>query len=503
MRKSTIYLVAGLIFAIAFIACEDLNVENTNSPTYEETLDPKLAYDQVGELLSYVHVISYNGLNLDPGFYCAADVGTSFLGSWAIAQLSREPREEFVNNVYQYYFEDGYNRSHFGLQSANDALLSIFKGQELVQDLEMCKAVAYYTQAHFIGQLGLLYDKGYLVTHHTDYTEEQKSVSYNVMIDSAIAICDKAIALCNENTFTIPQTWLPTNDTYTNEEFGRLVNTLAARLLAYKSRNAEQNENNDWEKILEYAQNGIQIDYAPIMDNYKWYDYYRFYSIRDGFVGIDMRVINLMDPTMHPWFPASGDIDDLPNGGVASSADARLDSDFRFSTAINYYPERGFYLWSTYHFKRYDYFFYDQDFKGEFPCLLKWENDMIIAEALVRTDDVTGAANILNDPLGPRKVRGGLPDVDANETDVLDAIYYEKTIECLATTPMTEFYDMRRRDMLQEGTPLHLPIPNSQLEILGLPVYSFGGTTGIPGEDYSIGGWDKVSPFYNKSTYGY
>ena len=134
---------------------------------------------------------------------------------------------------------------------------------------------------------------------------------------------------------------------------------------------------------------------------------------------------------------------------------------------------------------------------------MRWENDMIWAEALVRTGDLNGAAAILNRADGPRKVRGDLPDVAANEADLLKAIFYEKTIECMLTTEMTEFYDMRRRNMLQKGTMLHLPVIAQQLEIMGLEFYTFGGTTGVAGEDYSTGGWETVSDFYKKETYGY
>jgi starch-binding outer membrane protein, SusD/RagB family len=506
MRKISFLFVLGFILTFVFIACEDLNVENTNSPTFEETLDPTLAYDKVGELLNQVHFSSHSWYGLQIGIFCAADAGTSFIRFYGgTGLLISEPRKEFPNitgSGSYYDFESGYRYSYVSLINANDALSSIFNDKNgLVQDAEMCKAVAYYSQAYIIGHLGLLYDKAFIVTNHIDLYENMDYSSYEIMVDSAIAICDKAIEICNANIFTIPQTWLPTNDTYTNVEFGQLVNTLAARLLTYKSRNASQNLANDWAKILEYAENGIQLDYSPIMNDVNWHDYYRFYARRGGFYGIDMRVINLMDPLMHPWFPASGDLKDLPNNGVASSADARLNLDFEFNTHHNAFQERGFYLWSTYRYKRYDYFY--NDFIGELPCILKWENDMIRAEALVRTGKLTDAANILNDPLGPRKVRGGLPDVAIVEDDLLSAIYYEKTIECLITTVMTEFYDMRRRDMLQEGTPLHLPIPVEQLELLMIPSYSFGGETGIPGEDYSIGGWDKVAPFYYKSTYGY
>jgi hypothetical protein len=57
-----------------------------------------------------------------------------------------------------------------------------------------------------------------------------------------------------------------------------------------------------------------------------------------------------------------------------------------------------------------------------------------------------------------------------------------------------EFFDMRRRNMLQDGTQLHFPIPAQQLDILGLDHYTFGGfdpMVGIPGQDVATNGWYK------------
>jgi len=59
-----------------------------------------------------------------------------------------------------------------------------------------------------------------------------------------------------------------------------------------------------------------------------------------------------------------------------------------------------------------------------------------------------------------------------------------------------QFFQMRKEDLLQPGTPLHYPIPGSQLQIMGIECYTFGGTegteegmAGTPGIDYSTGGW--------------
>ncbi len=72
---------------------------------------------------------------------------------------------------------------------------------------------------------------------------------------------------------------------------------------------------------------------------------------------------------------------------------------------------------------------------------------------------------------------------------IYDAIFYERDIELMLTGFGTAFFDMRRRDMLQKGTLLHLPIPGGQLMLIGEDFYTFGGVVNADGINVSNGGW--------------
>jgi hypothetical protein len=48
---------------------------------------------------------------------------------------------------------------------------------------------------------------------------------------------------------------------------------------------------------------------------------------------------------------------------------------------------------------------------------------------------------------------------------------------------------MRKENLLQAGTLLHFPIPGKALEAIPADYYTYGGTEGISGTDYSNGGW--------------
>ena len=62
-------------------------------------------------------------------------------------------------------------------------------------------------------------------------------------------------------------------------------------------------------------------------------------------------------------------------------------------------------------------------------------------------------------------------------------------VEFAYTAPYIGFTEMRKEDLLQPGTLLHFPVPGKALESIPADSYTFGGTAGVAGEDYSNGGW--------------
>jgi len=197
----------------------------------------------------------------------------------------------------------------------------------------------------------------------------------------------------------------------------------------------------------------------------------------------------MMDPNMPDYFPSSGSFNDLPNDGLATSEDARLLSDFEYLTTCPYRPERGYYHFSSYRYSRLDQ--YLATWKEPMPEMRKAENDLMLAEAELMLGNTTAAINIIN--AGTRVSRGTLPPLDGSVTDaqIEETIMYERTIELFITSCGMPFFDMRRKDMLQEGTPLHFPIPGEQLEIMMMPYYTFGGVSNADGINTSNGGWNS------------
>jgi hypothetical protein len=123
--------------------------------------------------------------------------------------------------------------------------------------------------------------------------------------------------------------------------------------------------------------------------------------------------------------------------------------------------------------------------------LLAVEMDLLLAEANIRasTPDIPAAIELINKS---RINNGELPAVtaagvpqgtgcvpkrwDGTCGTLFDALVYEKRLETYATG--IAFFDARGWGCLLEGTPMHLPPPGSQLDIMGKVIYSYGGTTG-------------------------
>jgi hypothetical protein len=315
------------------------------------------------------------------------------------------------------------------------------------------------------------------------------------------------------------------NLTATN--LGKMANTLAARTVAYNARNSAENAATNWTKVLAYASKGISsgtgtFDLQMTGDGgNSWYDLLKGYvDLADGsWVRVDQRIIQEADPSQPieyataspPPFPNITDLrfsHGTPNsaGNIEQSG-----ADFWFEKSIPYAVARGTYFFSQWAHARYiDHSYYvDNPFLTTVPYVLRAENDLLWAEALIRTGgDLNTAVALINKT---RVGRGGLPAVTTGMTkqQLLGAIFYEYDVELFGTGAGIGFFNRRRIDAdavynglpigniwstcntaaatgckggtnLQKGTPRHLPLPAKELETLGMPVYTYGGNTPNP-----------------------
>lgn len=498
----------GILLVFFVFSCRDLTVENQESQDFDKVFsDPALVVDYTSATFRILHnaMQEYSSPALAMG--SMADQLTCSWGTAGQKDLSSEPRRSFTNTkswpyypIYAKFWTDLYH----SIDRANDILLLLEKDKiELNYSTEMLKAWSYFISGIAYGYVGLVFDQGDIVGFKPEI-DTLELLPWREMILESREFLDRSIAIANENSFTIPAEWMG-GEPYSNLEFAQLANSYAARILVYSSRNKLHNEKLDWNRILEYTNNGIQKPLAPVLgDAFGFFDLYWVYGRYPGWSRIDHRIINLMDPDYPSRWPNDGVSWNTPTGldpGMADSPDARLESDFEYLEGNNFRPERGFYHFSHYRQKRFD------NVSGEIwhgneskPTMLAWENELLKAEALARTGKVAEAVSVLNNPDGARKVRGKLPDLNStNSEEILWAIFYERDIELILTGMGISYFDMRRRDMLQRGTILHFPVPFSQLEAMHEGVYSISGEP--DGIDISDGSWTGLDGLTSPPAY--
>jgi hypothetical protein len=139
---------------------------------------------------------------------------------------------------------------------------------------------------------------------------------------------------------------------------------------------------------------------------------------------------------------------------------------------------------------------------GTHPLISADENNLLRAEALLRTGDRAGAAALINvtrtrSPRIGTVVHPGLPPVTAAGVpsvngvcvprtdsgacgDLLAALRYERMLELLATDNIRGYADSRGWGTLPDGSILSWPVPGNALELYELPGYTYGGV-GTPG----------------------
>lgn len=474
--------------AASAAGCGSLDVPNLNAPDRERALASG------NDVVNLVGGAFYNWY-FSMQYYSAghptatmADHFTSSWGNWGMRNYSSEPRIAFVNSSTdsnREVVEFPWYQNYAALVSSNLALLALEAGVEIGDngaDNTMVELAAKFMQGATLSNISLFFDQGYAIDEATD-PDAIALVNRSEVQAKALEKLDEVIAGAAGASFQLPTSFLNFPG-WTNTQMVKVANTLAARTIAYYPRNAAENTAANWAKVVAYAREGVSKapGFDPSIEGNanNWWDPYK--DVTNEYITwtrVDMRVVCLMDPTQPCRFPASGTIPPAPGGPDSRMTGAGvLEPDFTYDPAIPFNPARGIYHFSAVGHVR--YFFHsiaaptaDQ---GVVPFILQAENDLLLAEGLIRSGGSKAeAAALINKT---RVGRGKLPALTGNESNqvMLDAIFYERDVELMASAAVVPFYDMRRTDRLQPGTPRHFPVPARELEVIGADIYTFGGS---------------------------
>lgn len=490
---------------VAAAACVDLEVTNPNNPDIARALASPADVARIAQ--SSVNSWYLAATHYEPAMMLqvTADVATANFGNFGMRFNNEEPRIPY-NNTSASGDELAARRawvlSYSALGAANDAMKALANGVTLGSTAadEVVKSQALWTQAATLSQIALLYDRGFVVDENLVGLPELQG--YADVKTAALAKWDALIALSAGKTWKWDALAFPLfgQSEVSAALLNRMARTMAARLLVLSARTPTENLNTPWSAVLSYADAGItgtglsDLDIAVTSDGgINWYDYIKLYGSLDSWTRVDQRLINRMDPDIPSRF------DGIPNQPETSPNDNRLGirvgtcttnptvcltgvtTDYADLRTVIGDPGRGITKQSTFYHLRY------RDVSFAVPSavwlgkamvyVLAAENDLMIAEALVRTNgDKARAATLINKT---RVTRGGLGALTGGETNdaLLAAIDYERDVELINTNGVVSFADRRRNSatMFNPGTFRHLPIPAKELEVLNLPIYTFGG----------------------------
>jgi hypothetical protein len=484
------------IALLGFTSCEDsLDVINENEPDF------KKVYASGDDVLNvaaglynsfYTAELSYYGVQMM--LATAADNASCSWGNSGMRDMSWEPRKAWTNTPgYPYRGNTKYtfDRMYGVINTASLVLKAIDGGIEIGSkgaETQKVKAFAKLNMGMAYGVLATVFDRAFIVDEKTSIEDAtvEDAVSFAEVGAQAVKYLDEAIALSG-STFEIPASWMGTSGAVSNLRLAEYANSWAARIMSNLPRNSTQNNAVDWNKVLSYANKGLSSDWNVQQDGFnQWYAMAGDYLTYPGWGVVDMYVVNKLDPSL----PAHWEDDvNFPAPAASSNptADNRILTDFSHLASNWLRPDRGYYHWSNYRFSRYDDVYATGE--GKLAEFMKAENDLYKAEASAQTGNLANAAAIIN--AGTRTSRGKLPEVSADKAKIMAAIHHERVIELMVTGAGLQFFEMRKNNFLQKGTPLHLPIPAQTLETFGeaQPFYTFGGPSGADGENGSSGGW--------------
>ncbi len=479
-----------VMFALLAPGCKkmtDLDVPNENAPNSEIVLS---ATETFPNLLSGAYNSYWNtAVSASPTFSLTnSEVITSGYASWSSFDYYKVPRtvvpNDLVDDVVLSPPAAAWYGYYGGIPTVNRIIkaLTVDGKKVMVGNTDHTKnmlAHAYIIRGMLFGHLGLFYDKAFIVDELTDFNSYNYELSdYHDVVNFAISSLDKGIAIASAEQFSDPVQMLP-DVTFTNVTLKAFASSMAARILASTPRTPAQAAQVDWNKVYTYASNSLQSDWGiqykdgwngkvisrDLLSNMQLYAW--------DWIRVHQRVINMMAPNdpnaVYPW------PDGVTSLGPVTSPDQRLNTYFRYvGRHTGWNPStRGYNILSEYKYVRYE----DEanNLVGFFPHFLKAENDLLKAEAALRSGKpTTEVAALVNNT---RVTKGGLPALTGTEssTELMNAIFYERYLESDIVYPHLSFFDRRRRGELRPGTLFHFPVPANELILHKKPFYTFGG----------------------------
>jgi hypothetical protein len=498
------------IAAFVLAACQDLAITNPNAPDRERATRQATATESfvASAFRTWWPVSGHDDYPAWALSTVAREI-TSGFADFGQLETSAEPRSAWNNspvNARNQVNQDPWYGLYRTISSVNDALISIDSGLVIVDATRTARtqAVGKFMQAISHGQLGLYFDKAFIVDEKLvlDTISTPQFHSYAEVIQAAITQLDAAIAIAKATTFTLPvDSWL--FQAMTRDDFVKLANSFAARFLAYSPRTRAERAAVNWNEVIKRIDAGITTDFAPVAQpDILFDDWKRLVArVRTGPPSDFGRPSNWL---LGPADSADGFVNWV-NTPLANrvafqirTKDRRIQGAGGPATPGKYVgynannifaATRGTYRYSHYYYLRFGTGTSWQT--GPQPAVTVTEMDLLKAEALIRLNRAVEAVPLINKtrvangqlPLvtvdGPPDEPGCVPrKLNGQCGSLWDALRYEKGIEMAGVDAIVAFMDARGWQTLPEASFLQLPVPGRELGTLRQDLYTFGGPGG-------------------------
>lgn len=542
----------ALLGALSGAGCQDLIVDNTMDADRERaTANPEDVEAFIGGAFfpPFFEAIHDDVQVIAAWLTAASDMTATMAGQSTLLQYQElvEPRVPHDNGAVLSLgngpqgprdFWAGVTRAssvaYDGLQLIDEGMVILDNGVDVTPRAE---AFAKFMQGWSWGYLGLVFDRSHVLPETIDIPADPAALrettlnslaEYPEAVEAAVGALEEAIAIAEANPavvhypgFSESSLWFGSAAPISNATFIQMANTLAARLLVLNARTPAERDAVDWDRVLRFTANGLWTDDFEIQLSTSRNSELLLLAQSNTPSGErnarwDYRTTGPADQSgaYQAWIAAPlserkrFDIV-TPDRRITGPTPTSDGAYTRYRADNNgFIPDRGEYLFSAYQWGRHAI---EQGLVGEantgfnsgtLALITADENALLRAEALLRTGDPAGAAEMINVtrtrsrtigmetyPGLPPVTAAGVPEVggecvprtDSGECGtLLDAIRYERMIELAAMDAFRGYAESRGWGILPDGALLHWPIPGNVLDLYGLEGYTFGGV-GNPG----------------------
>lgn len=522
-RRFLVLATAGAAAALAACQSDPLSVTNKNAPVVTDLLNsPSGAQTLTSRFFQFAYSGQYGSSDaIWPQTQVLSGENEGTVANFGLLTRGGFPRSAIDNtpnnpiqagNVRDFSFLTRTSRQASLVINALNQFASSYDAGTAARN----RSFAYFTLGYSLGHIALIYDSAAVITPATSIDTLPKFSAASDVMKVALAMLDTAqqIAAAPTATVAIPTTWMSTSSDVTMPRFVQLIRSYKARLRANLPRTPDGVATVDWAQVALDAQNGLNSDFViQLNQGTNWVAAFLNQAlVSAAYQQMPYWAIGMADTTgaYASWVAAANSSKTpflirtpdrrFPQGATRTAQNTFVSTTAPPSDTVLYFRNRlpgsdapggptGGSFYDHYRFLGYR----TNNLQGPWPLFTRAENDMLAAEGLIRTGNLTAALPLID----RYRTRAGLPRLVGAVTSLDDvvpggsacvprfpvrsgttvtlrcanafeAMKYEKRLETAFTGYAAWFLDSRRWSDLIVGTPLEWPVPWQETAARGI-----------------------------------